>query len=762
MPVSLPLAEQFCSVLPFSIRARRVRRRWATKSSPALPRCVNIYQQLRWRGALTFSHQRRFRAPPRAPCLRAAWTGLGDAPLDLVTCHPHALAARVPSRRRLARGRRSTRWLLAASRLRVACCVACAPPLIFLALVCVQVLGGFEEFVGGPAQAHHLLDPLVSLCTIDETTVRTQAVDAINTLGKKLSPEQIFNHLAPKVLGLFENADWFTPRVSACGLVATAYTGCKGCKKDAQTSYTSGDKERTWKAEDLARELAEAYRKQFTDTEPMVRRSAALKLAEAATSFGDETTKAELVDVFSRLIEEQEQESIRVNALKSAATIFRVASLTDSEAGNKYLNCANDKSWRVRVAVSESLPAVAYSRKMSEQPQELEACQNTFLQLLGDSEAEVRHATAAQSAAAASVLGAQFAVAELVPAVQALVTDDGVTNRVDLAGVLLEMAGPIGMPLAKNVFLAPQAAGSGSSDQADLSLLQSLMNDPNTNLRLAVISKLTALIDVLTIPQAAEGEAPLLTPHRLRSFAFLSLHHPCYVSTTTTLQVAPSVAAACFCSFARTHDRTPLTTSRTPVCLPLRSARHHSCADRRQELAHPPCRTPAAAHTREPDARRRLQQGLHPGRVQVSCGGQLRPHTQRLDPCMQGHRRRVWLRLGQIERVAHARDAHRAEELPAQVRLLARCSGARRPLGCSDADRRLPAAGALDGQRPCAQPAPDVRRVARQGRGGRWEWQGWVDAGVINDKIKPVLGKLAEDTDVDVKDRATAALEALS
>ena len=447
--------------------------------------------------------------------------------------------------------------------------MACAPPLIFLALVCVQVLGGFEEFVGGPAQAHHLLDPLVSLCTIDETTVRTQAVDAINTLGKKLSPEQIFNHLAPKVLGLFENADWFTPRVSACGLVATAYTGCKGCKKDAQTSYTSGDKERTWKAEDLARELAEAYRKQFTDTEPMVRRSAALKLAEAATSFGDETTKAELVDVFSRLIEEQEQESIRVNALKSAATIFRVASLTDSEAGNKYLNCANDKSWRVRVAVSESLPAVAYSRKMSEQPQELEACQNTFLQLLGDSEAEVRHATAAQSAAAASVLGAQFAVAELVPAVQALVTDDGVTNRVDLAGVLLEMAGPIGMPLAKNVFLAPQAAGSGSSDQADLSLLQSLMNDPNTNLRLAVISKLTALIDVLTIPQAAEGEAhTLLTPHRLRSFAFLWLHHPCYVSTTTTLQVAPSVAAACFCSFARTHDRTPLTTSRTPVCLP--------------------------------------------------------------------------------------------------------------------------------------------------------------------------------------------------
>ena len=62
-----------------------------------------------------------------------------------------------------------------------------------------EVLGGFDDFVGGPKHAHHLLDPLLSLCTISETAVRTQAVDAINTLGKKLSPVQIFEYLAPKV-----------------------------------------------------------------------------------------------------------------------------------------------------------------------------------------------------------------------------------------------------------------------------------------------------------------------------------------------------------------------------------------------------------------------------------------------------------------------------------------------------------------------------------------------------------------------------------
>jgi serine/threonine-protein phosphatase 2A regulatory subunit A len=356
--------------------------------------------------------------------------------------------------------------------------------------------------------------------------VRSQAVDAINTLGQKLSPEQIFENLAPKVLELFETTEWFTPRVSACGLVAIAYTGCKRCKKDAQCATSAGDK----KAEGLAGELAEAYRKQFQDTEPMVRRSAASKLAEAATSFGDETTKAELVDVFSRLIEEQEQESIRVNALKSAPTIFRVASLTDSdsEAGNKYLNCAIDKSWRVRVAVSESLPAVAHSRKAN--AQEIQTCQDTFMALLRDSEAEVRHATAAQSAAAASVLGPQFAVRELVPAVKGLVQDDGVANRVDLAGVLLEMAGPIGMQLSKQVYLQPQA--EGESGAGNTTLLESLLNDTNTNLRLAVISKLLPLIDVLTIPQASEG-----TPYRPATRAIAR------VATAATLHLSPHRAS---------------------------------------------------------------------------------------------------------------------------------------------------------------------------------------------------------------------------
>ena len=39
--------------------------------------------------------------------------------------------------------------------------------------------------------------------------------------------------------------------------------------------------------------------------------------------------------------------------------------------------------------------------------------------------------------------------------------------------------------------------------------------------------------------------------------------------------------------------------------------------------------------------------------------------------------------------------------------------------------------------------------------------QAWVPADVVKDKVAPVLGKLAEDTDVDVREMASAALDRL-
>ena len=544
--------------------------------------------------------------------------------------------------------------------------------------------------MGGPPHAHQLLEPLLALCTIDETTVRVQAVDAINTLGKQLAPEQILQHLAPRVLELFESAEWFTPRVSACGLVALAYSGCKGSKKDATTTYSSGEKEKTYRAEDLARELAEAYRKQFSDTEPMVRRSAAIKLADASLAFGEEVTKTELVSIFCRLVDESEQESIRVNALKSAATIFRVASLTDVEAaaGEKYLACASDKSWRVRVAVSESLSAVAAARRSAKggaDEAEVELCQTAFLQALVDHEAEVRHATAAQSAAAASVLGPQFTVDHLVPEVRKLVHDDGVANRVDLAGVLVEMAGPIGMPLAREVFLLP-----GSSGEESLSLLQSLMNDPNTNLRLAVIGKLVALIDVLTIPQAGDALEIIQTLIDDKNWR---IRH-------AALKLLPTLAShMAVDDFTNTFIQTAFKSRAEDNCALIRNDWILCCKD-----------------------------------IGAVYGSE-------------------WIQTHVLPTLNTLTEMKNYQFKSVFLHGLAELGGH------GLAEGMLPSALSMVEDR-----VPNLRLMAAQtlgvvalGTAG----QAWVPADVVKDKVAPVLGKLAEDTDVDVREMASAALDRL-
>jgi len=362
-----------------------------------------------------------------------------------------------------------------------------------------EVLGGFEDFVGGPKEAHCLLKPLDLLCKVDESTVRNQAVLAINTVATKLTADQLFINLVPKVFCL-TTKDWFTPRVSACGLVATAYKACVECSSSLSIDMSDSGHERaqesqTWAPNMAAEQLIETFKKQCAD-EPMVRGTAAIKMADVAEAFGPEVVTSYLVEIWCTLVEKPMEDSTRVNALKSAPAIFNVVALLDTVAGEKFTVCAQDTSWRVRVAVAESLPGVAHSLKQSsdEPTASLKAAADIFLSLTKDKEGEVRQATAAQAAAAAQVLSTEWASTELFPKVMELVLDENTINRVALAGVLIEMSEPLGPTITKEKFL-------GHSDLG-MSLLQHLLQKENSNLRLMVISKLMSVVSVIGIKQA--------------------------------------------------------------------------------------------------------------------------------------------------------------------------------------------------------------------------------------------------------------------
>ena len=75
---------------------------------------------------------------------------------------------------------------------------------------------------GGAERAHALLAPLETLITVEETVVRDKAVETACELGRAMTASRIGKYFVPFIKQLAEG-DWFTARVSACGLFATAF-----------------------------------------------------------------------------------------------------------------------------------------------------------------------------------------------------------------------------------------------------------------------------------------------------------------------------------------------------------------------------------------------------------------------------------------------------------------------------------------------------------------------------------------------------------
>ena len=89
-------------------------------------------------------------------------------------------------------------------------------------LAIANVLSQFVDFVSTKEDARCLIAPLRELCCIEEAVVRQQAVRTMWSVGHELSAELVSPHIIPMVLALGAQADWHTPRVSACSMLALA------------------------------------------------------------------------------------------------------------------------------------------------------------------------------------------------------------------------------------------------------------------------------------------------------------------------------------------------------------------------------------------------------------------------------------------------------------------------------------------------------------------------------------------------------------
>ena len=121
-------------------------------------------------------------------------------------------------------------------------------------LALAEALGSFTAHVGGSAFAFCLLQPLETLASVEETVVREKAVEALCKVGEEFPVEQLNEHYI-EMLKRLSGGDWFTSRVSSCGLFATAYA------KVADGA--------------VRQQLITSFKQLCHDETPMVRRAAA-------------------------------------------------------------------------------------------------------------------------------------------------------------------------------------------------------------------------------------------------------------------------------------------------------------------------------------------------------------------------------------------------------------------------------------------------------------------------------------------------------
>jgi serine/threonine-protein phosphatase 2A regulatory subunit A len=211
-------------------------------------------------------------------------------------------------------------------------------------LVMAEELGGFVDLVGGPGEAACLLGPLGALATVEETVVRDKAVESACGVIRGLPPAAVAEHVVPVITKLAQG-DWFTAKVSACGLFASAY-GRLGSDAGAKTT------------------LRQLYALLAADETPMVRRAAAKHIGGLAGVVEKEAVTGELLALFHGLAND-DQDSVRLLAIENCTAFARV--LTQPENQRDILPlvkaCAGDKSWRVRNNVAKEFTAVRARRR---------------------------------------------------------------------------------------------------------------------------------------------------------------------------------------------------------------------------------------------------------------------------------------------------------------------------------------------------------------------------------------------------------------
>ncbi|KAK7269744.1 hypothetical protein RIF29_22479 [Crotalaria pallida] len=338
-------------------------------------------------------------------------------------------------------------------------------------LAMAEELGVFIPYVGGVEHASVLLPPLETLCTVEETCVRDKAVESLCRIGSQMRESDLVEYFIPLVKRLAAG-EWFTARVSACGLFHIVYPSAP------ETSKT---------------ELRSIYSQLCQDDMPMVRRSAASNLGKFAATVEYAHLKADIMSIFDDLTQD-DQDSVRLLAVEGCAALGKLLEPQDCVAHilPVIVNFSQDKSWRVRYMVANQLYELCEA--VGPEPTRTELVP-AYVRLLRDNEAEVRIAAAGKVTKFCRILNPDLAIQHILPCVKDLSADSSQHVRSALASVIMGMA-PV--------------LGKEATIEQLLPIFLSLLKDEFPDVRLNIISKLDQVNQVIGIDLLSQSLLPAI------------------------------------------------------------------------------------------------------------------------------------------------------------------------------------------------------------------------------------------------------------
>jgi serine/threonine-protein phosphatase 2A regulatory subunit A len=166
-----------------------------------------------------------------------------------------------------------------------------------------------------------------------------QAVESLNKICAELSPEQVEEHFIPLTLRL-SKADWFTSKVSGCGLFTAPYS---------KVSPSSQE------------QLRQQFGLLVHDETPMVRRQAATNLSKFVKEMPAPVVIDEMIPLFQHLVSD-DQDSVRLLTVETLIAIAEVVPKEQQASHGVLLtslrNLIEDKSWRVRYMIADRFEKV--------------------------------------------------------------------------------------------------------------------------------------------------------------------------------------------------------------------------------------------------------------------------------------------------------------------------------------------------------------------------------------------------------------------